>query len=200
MSYGFGAQLRPSHVPDPHDGAVGVDADGDGGELLGVFKQVLDDDGGVQPLPFYRGPAAELAGGDLDVIDLSAVNDVLDGQPVVVQLVRVEPDAHGILGAEDVHLAHAGYPREHLLQVRLGIIPEVVAVHAAVFGDRPTIDQVVPRGLATVMPPRCTTSGRLVMASCSLFCTFAQARSGSVPGAKVSSMRDDPDESLVAER
>ena len=36
------------------------------------------------------------------------------------------------------------------------------------------------------------------MASWSLFCTLAQARSGSVPGAKVNSMREVPDESLVA--
>ena len=54
--------------------------------------------------------------------------------------------------------------------------------------------------LLTLTPWRWTTSGRLAMASCSLFCTWAQARSGSVPGAKVSSMRDAPDESLVADR
>ena len=38
------------------------------------------------------------------------------------------------------------------------------------------------------------------MASWSLFCTLAQARSGSVPGLKVNSMREAPDESLVPER
>jgi hypothetical protein len=37
------------------------------------------------------------------------------------------------------------------------------------------------------------------MASCSLFCTWAQARSGSVPGAKVSSILGAPDASLVAD-
>ena len=63
---------------------------------------------------------------------------------------------------------------------------------------RPTINQVVPGGFADLTPWRCTTSGRLAMASWSLFCTWAQARSGSVPGAKVSSMREEPDESLVA--
>ncbi len=36
------------------------------------------------------------------------------------------------------------------------------------------------------------------MASCSLFCTFAQARSGSVPGAKVRVSCPEPAESLVA--
>ncbi len=38
------------------------------------------------------------------------------------------------------------------------------------------------------------------MASWSLFCTWAQARSGSVPGAKVSWVREAPAESLVADR
>src|SRR5450756_1233948 len=54
--------------------------------------------------------------------------------------------------------------------------------------------------LLTITPWRCTTCGRLAMASWSLFCTCAQARSGSVPGAKVSSIREEPDESLVEER
>ena len=37
------------------------------------------------------------------------------------------------------------------------------------------------------------------MASWSLFCTWDQARSGSVPGAKVSSILPAPEESLVAD-
>ena len=44
-----------------------------------------------------------------------------------------------------------------------------------------------------------TDSGRLDVASWSLFCTCDQAMSGSVPASKVSSMRDEPDESLVAD-
>ena len=38
------------------------------------------------------------------------------------------------------------------------------------------------------------------MASWSLFCTLVQAMSGSVPGLKVNSMREEPDASLVPER
>ena len=41
---------------------------------------------------------------------------------------------------------------------------------------------------------------QLAMASWSLFCTLDQARSGSVPGAKVNSTREPPAESLVADR
>ncbi len=53
--------------------------------------------------------------------------------------------------------------------------------------------------LFTRKPARCTTSGRLARASCSLFCTLAQAMSGSVPALKVSSTRELPDEELVPE-
>ena len=52
--------------------------------------------------------------------------------------------------------------------------------------------------LLTRTPCRWTTSGSIGMASCSLFCTFDQARSGSVPGAKVRVRDPVPDESLVA--
>ena len=50
---------------------------------------------------------------------------------------------------------------------------------------------------ATVTPCRCTTSGSTGMASWSLFCTLAQARSGSVPAANVRLISPAPEESLV---
>ncbi len=64
----------------------------------------------------------------------------------------------------------------------------------------PTMMSQLRVDLLTDTPVRWTTSGRLAMASWSLFCTLAHARSGSVPGLNVSSMRDDPEESLVPER
>ena len=51
--------------------------------------------------------------------------------------------------------------------------------------------------LLTVTPVLWTVLGRLDIANWSLFWTLAQARSGSVPGLKVSSRRLPPDESLV---
>ena len=53
--------------------------------------------------------------------------------------------------------------------------------------------------LLTRTPCFWTTSGRLGSASCSLFWTLAQARSGSVPGAKVRVIWADPEASLVAD-
>ncbi len=65
---------------------------------------------------------------------------------------------------------------------------------------RPTSISQFLVALPTVIPCRCTVSGRLAMASWSLFCTLDQARSGSVPGAKVRVMRAEPAESLVEDR
>ena len=65
---------------------------------------------------------------------------------------------------------------------------------------RPTIISQLRVDLLTLTPERWTTSGRLAMASWSLFWTLDQATSGSVPGAKVSSTREAPDEELVPER
>jgi len=53
--------------------------------------------------------------------------------------------------------------------------------------------------LTTWTPWFLTTSGRLGSADCSLFCTWDQATSTSVPGAKVSSRRAPPAESLEAD-
>ena len=50
--------------------------------------------------PGRRRGAAELAGRYLGVLRLDGVDHVGRGQAVADQLVRVEPDAHGVLGAE----------------------------------------------------------------------------------------------------
>ena len=76
----LGPQFRPSHIPDPHDGAVRIDAEGDGGKLLGGLEQVLDDDGGVQTLAFHRRRPAELAGGDLHVVGPKRRDDIFHRQ------------------------------------------------------------------------------------------------------------------------
>ena len=65
---GVGSQFRSSHILDPHDGAIRIDADGNGGKLIRGLKHALDDDGGVQTLTFHCRRPAELAGRDLHVV------------------------------------------------------------------------------------------------------------------------------------
>ena len=50
-----------------------------------------------------------------------------------LQLLRVEPDAHGVLaGAEDDDVADAGQPRQLVLEADRGVVRQIEAVVAAV--------------------------------------------------------------------
>ena len=144
------AQLGPAHVADPHDRPVRVGAYGNRGELVRGREHVLDHDGGVQALALHRGRAAELAGRDLDVVGLDRGNHVFDGQAVVSELVRIEPHPHGIPAAEYLDLAHAGHACQDPLQVGLGEVSQVGAVHAAGLRDQAHDKQVVVSGLDDV--------------------------------------------------
>ena len=145
---GFGPEFCPSHILDPHDGSIRVGAEGDDGKLLGCLKQALDDDGSVQTLPFHRRRATKLPGGHFHVVGLQRCDDILNCHLVIGQLVGVQPDAHRVLRAEFLDLADPGHACQHLLQVGLGIIPQIVAVHAVVFRDQAHNDQIIPRGFA----------------------------------------------------
>ena len=114
----------------------------------GRHQERLDEDGGVEPLARHRRGAAELAGGDLDVVGAHRRHDVVRGHPVLGELVRVEPDPHGVGGAEDLDLADARHAGEDGLDLRHGVVVEVGRAHAAVLGGEADDDQVVPGGLA----------------------------------------------------
>ena len=73
--------------------------------------------------------------GDLDVIASQRGNHVRDGQLVFGQLVGIEPDPHGVLGAEGHDFADSGDTGKNFFEVGLGVVAEIVAVHTAIFGD-----------------------------------------------------------------
>ncbi len=145
---GVGAQLDPPHIPNPDHRTVRAGAQGNGGKLIRGLEQALHDDGGVQALARKRRRAAKLSGGHLDVVGPQPCNHVLHRHLVLRQLVRVDPNAHGILAAEDLHFSHPRHPRQHLLQVGLRVVAQIVAVHAAVLGDQADDHEVVARALA----------------------------------------------------
>ena len=77
--------------------------------------------------------AADLAGRHIPALLLDDVDDVLGRQPDGVELLRIQPDPHGILAdAEDVDIAHAGQARELADQVDGGVVAEIEAVVAPV--------------------------------------------------------------------
>ena len=97
--------------------------------------------------PGIGGHAAELAGGDLGVLGLQRGDHIVGGQMVVVQLGRVQPDAHGVLGAEQLQLAHPFEAADDVLDVGDHVVGQGVAVHGAVFRDEADDHQEVPGGL-----------------------------------------------------
>src|SRR3546814_13103441 len=66
-------------------------------ELLRRLQPVLGVDGGVDLLAVDRRRGAERADRDLGVLRRDRRGDLGARQPVGVQLVRVQPDAHGVL-------------------------------------------------------------------------------------------------------
>ena len=109
---------------------------------------MLNNDGGVQTLTFHGRRTAELTGGDLDVVGLERQNHIFHGQVVIGQLVGVDPDPHAELGAEIHHFANSPYPGQYLFKIRLGVVPQVFAAHAAIFRSQPDNNQEVSGGFA----------------------------------------------------
>ena len=75
---------------------------------------------------------AELTGRHLDVLRRDGGFHVHRGQVEVVQLGRVEPDPHRVLGTEDLEVTDTGGPRDRVLHVRHDVVGQVVLGHAAV--------------------------------------------------------------------
>ena len=93
----------------------------------GVCKQGLGRDGGVELLPSADGVPPKLAGGNLHVLGLDGRLHIAGRELVAVELVRIEPDAHGVLGAENQDFADAFDPADDILDVGDHIIGQIVS-------------------------------------------------------------------------
>ncbi len=142
------AQLGAPDIADEDARAVRVYTDGDRGEFLGRLQEVLDNDRRVQLLAVDGGNRAELAGGDLDIVGAQGRDHIGDGQVVGGELVGIQPDAHRVLGTEVLDLADARDTGQDFFEVRLRVVAQVVASHAAVLGHQSGQDQVVARRFA----------------------------------------------------
>ncbi len=129
---GLGSELGAGHIPEADRGAIRVDAEGDGPELLGRLEEFLHIHGHIQPLALDGGEAARLAGGDLRVVGLHGLADVVGRDAVPHHAIRVEPDPHGVLGAEGEDLADALHAADDILHIRGQVVAQVLGIHAAV--------------------------------------------------------------------
>ena len=149
---GFGPEFCPAHIFHPHDGPIRVGADGDCSKFFRCLEHALNNDAGIQALAFFRRRSAKLPGGHFHVVGLQCCDHILNRHLVISQLVGVQPDAHRILAAEFLYFSHPRHPRKNFFQGGLGIVPQVITIHASAFRDQAHNDQVVFRGLAHLHP------------------------------------------------
>ncbi len=79
------------------------------------------------------GRAADDAGGGLNVFGADGVGDIRGGQAAFGDLLRIEPDAHGVFtAAEHLDRADALDGLQAILDVEQGVVTQVVDVITAV--------------------------------------------------------------------
>ena len=83
-------------------------------KLLHRGQRALALQGDVDFLSLHRRAVSELPHRHLHVLRLNRGDDVVGGEVVAFELVGLQPDAHGVFGAEQIRLAHAGDAAERI--------------------------------------------------------------------------------------
>ncbi len=130
----LGAELDARDVAQPNLRAVRIHLEQDAAEVFGRAQERRLGDRGCQALRGRRRSAAELPAGDLHVLTLQRVRDVDRRERESVELVRIEPDAHRVLGAEHVDVADAADAAHRILDVGDDVVGDVVLRHVRVGG------------------------------------------------------------------
>ena len=134
-----GAELDPADVLQAHHGPVGVQADDDVAELLRRDEAPLGTDGVGELLPLRGRLGADAAGRVDRALLLHGVEQVGDREPEARQPLRLDPDAHGVVGGSVVlDLPHARHAVDGVVDVDRRVVAEeerVVGPLRGVEGD-----------------------------------------------------------------
>ncbi len=139
----FCADPTAGHIPQIDAGAVTVGTQNDGLKLLRSLEQGARCDGRIKLLPQGRRLPAKLSGRYLCVLGLQRRDDIVGGQLVVMQLVRIDPDPHGVLGAEHLDFSDALHAAYVVLDIGYRIVCQVVPVHRAIVGNQTNDEQKI---------------------------------------------------------
>ncbi len=129
---GLRPQLDPGHVTQHQLGAIGTCPQYDGGECLGSGQLPLYREGNRQSLARQGGFVAEAPRCNLHVLLLDGLRHLADGQPVGGELARIYPDAHGLLGAEQLHSPHAVDAAQLLHDIARHVVVQRDLIEAAI--------------------------------------------------------------------
>ena len=118
----FRPQFDARYVGQTHHRSVGLGLEDDVGELRRGRQARLSGDGGVEHLTRAVRRAADFTRRDLCILCGDRSDHVARDQAEACQFVRIEPDAHGILGTEHVGIADALDTADRILEIRYEII------------------------------------------------------------------------------
>jgi hypothetical protein len=104
---GVRPKLDARDIPQPNSRSIGVRAQDDLGELLRRGEPALRHDRRIELLSNRRGKGAKLTAWSLAVLFPDGRKSLGRGHAVASEAVGIEPDAHGIFGAEERHVANA---------------------------------------------------------------------------------------------
>ncbi|CRQ53393.1 hypothetical protein PAERUG_P45_London_17_VIM_2_12_12_00116 [Pseudomonas aeruginosa] len=130
------AELDAGHVAQADRAAVGADAQRNFAELLGRHQGVVDLHRGADRRRVGDPEVADVAHGEPGVVPAHGVDQVAGAEVHRGQLGRVGPDAHGVLGAPGLDLAHALHPAQRLQHVGRGDLAQLHGVVAAAGGGK----------------------------------------------------------------
>ena len=144
---GLVTQFDPCHVAQQHLRAARIHPQQNVRELVRRLQIGGAYDGGIELLVRDRRLATEFAGSHLDVLRLDCRADVVGSQAVIVQLCRVEPDAHGVLRAEKLEIADPGGAADRILYRGGDEVAKVCGGHGPIDGHEADDDEEVFRRL-----------------------------------------------------
>src|SRR5690606_25038841 len=107
----------------------------------------LADDGRAELLAWNGRKTTKLPRRNLHVLRADRVRNIHRSQGEVVQLGRIEPDAHRILRTEDLEVADTRGTRDGVLDVGHDVVRQVASGHAAVGGNHTEHHEEVTHGL-----------------------------------------------------
>src|SRR5690606_28685140 len=113
-----------------HLRTVLVDLDQNLAEFFRGGQTGTADNRGVELGASVCGQPAQLPGGHLHVLLADGVGRVAGGQLKAIQFGRVQPDAHGILRAEQQEVTPPVNPRDRVLQIGGDVVTQVEVIHA----------------------------------------------------------------------
>ena len=129
---GLRPQLDPGDITQHQLGAIATGSQHDGGECLGGRQLPLNREGNRQALSRQGGFITEAPRCNLDVLLLDGLRHLADGQPVGGEFGRIYPDAHGLLGAKQLHSSHPVDAAQLLHNIACHVVVEGNLIEAAI--------------------------------------------------------------------